>query len=67
MNGAFCSGRGRRLDPVNVGFVSQGPDAERVGTKYDTSARGGSNRGHAFGITLAPAEKEALLEYLKTL
>lgn len=54
-------------DPVSVGFVSQGPEAERVGTRYDTTARAGSNQGHAFGTDLAPADKDALIEYLKTL
>jgi len=52
-------------DPVNVGFVSQGAEAQRVGTKHDTGERAGSNRGHAFGTNLPPAEKDALIEYLK--
>jgi mono/diheme cytochrome c family protein len=54
-------------DPTHVGFVSQGPEAERVGTRLDTRTRGGSNRGHEFGTALQLAEKDALLEYLKTL
>jgi len=54
-------------DPVNVGFVSRGPEAERVGTKHDTSERAGGNQGHAFGTTLPQAAKDALIEYLKTL
>jgi len=54
-------------DPVNVGFVSRGAEAERVGTKYDTRARAGSNEGHAFGTGLPPTDKDALIEYLKTL
>ncbi len=52
---------------MNVGFVSRGAEAERVGTKYDTRARAGSNEGHAFGTALPPADKDALIEYLKTL
>jgi mono/diheme cytochrome c family protein len=54
-------------DPVKVGFVSAGPQAERVGTRHDVSMRGGGNQGHTFGTSLPAAEKEALLEYLKTL
>jgi len=53
-------------DPVNLGFVSQGDEAKRVGTRYDTSERAAGNQGHAFGTTLPPAEKDALIEYLKT-
>jgi mono/diheme cytochrome c family protein len=54
-------------DPIRVGFVSQGPDAERVGTKLDVNLKGGGNQGHEFGTNLTPEEKEALVEYLKTL
>ena len=43
------------------------PDAERVGTKFDTSALANGNGGHVFGTTLPAAEKESLIEYLKTL
>ena len=55
------------VDAVRVGFVSTGPEAERVGTAYDTSAPGNSNAGHAYGTTLPADDKRALLEYLKTL
>ncbi len=54
-------------DPVNVGFVTQGTEAQRVGSKFDVSERGSSNQGHDFGTGLSPADKDALLEYLKTL
>jgi mono/diheme cytochrome c family protein len=54
-------------DPVKVGFVSSGPDAERTGFKYDTRLPGNSNRGHAWGADLPADSKRALLEYLKTL
>ena len=54
-------------DPVNVGFVTQGAEAERVGTKHDASQRGGRNMGHVFGTNLSAADKDALIEYLKTL
>lgn len=49
-----------------MGFVSTGPDAERVGFRFDTQLRGNSNAGHLYGTQLPPAEKEAILEYLKT-
>ena len=54
-------------DPENVGFVTQGPQAERVGTKYDVSARSNGNQGHEFGTNLSARDKDALIEYLKTL
>jgi len=54
-------------DPRNVGFVSQGAEAERVGTKHDTSLRANSSAGHEFGTGLPGDAKDALLEYLKTL
>lgn len=34
---------------------------------YDTGREGHSNQGHDFGTELAPADKLALIEYLKTL
>jgi mono/diheme cytochrome c family protein len=54
-------------DYANVGFVSSGPEAERAGFRYDTSVRGNGNGGHVYGTNLSPAEKTALLEFLKTL
>jgi hypothetical protein len=54
------------FEPRDVGFVSQGPQAERAGYRYDTSVRGNSNEGHLYGTDLSPADKDALLEYLKT-
>ena len=54
-------------DPQNVGFVSQGPEAQRIGTKYDVSERASGNQGHEFGVNLSAAEKDALIEYLKSL
>ena len=55
------------FDPATVGFVSEGPQAERFGTRLDTSEPGNSNQGHLYGTDLAPEEKAALVEYLKTL
>ena len=54
-------------DPANVGFVTQGPAAERIGTKYDVSERASGNQGHEYGTNLSPQEKDGLIEYLKTL
>ena len=54
-------------DPVNVGFVATGPEAERLGFKLDTTGRGNGNQGHTYGVNLSPDDKNALLEYLKTL
>jgi hypothetical protein len=55
------------IDPVKVGFISDGEDARRTGTLYDTSRPGNSNAGHTYGTTLPADAKVALLEYLKTL
>lgn len=54
-------------DPLKVGFVSEGPEAQRIGFEYDTSLPGNSNQGHTFGTQLPPEEKQALIEFLKTL
>jgi RoxA-like, cytochrome c-like len=56
-------------DFKDVGFVSSGDDAKKHGWHFDTSLAGNGNGGHdgaAYGTTLAPAEKDALIEYLKT-
>ena len=56
-------------DFANLGFVTSGPDAERRGWRYDTSRPGNGNKGHegaAYGTTLSPELRRALLEYLKT-
>jgi hypothetical protein len=53
-------------DPVNVGFVSSGPEPQRLGTFYDTSKPGNDNGGHRYGTDLAAESKRALIEYLKT-
>ena len=53
------------LDPVRVGFVSEGAEASRVGTRYDTTLPGNSNAGHRYGTTLPADAKRALLEVPK--
>lgn len=55
------------FDQVKIGFVTDSPEAQRVGTRLDTASKGGGNQGHEFGTSLSVAEKEALVEYLKTL
>jgi cytochrome c2 len=54
-------------DPANVGFVSEGSEAERLGFEYDTTLPGNGNEGHTYGTDLSPEERRALIEYLKTL
>lgn len=54
-------------DQSKVGFVTSGLEAERIGTRYDVSQRGSGNQGHTYGTELQQKEKEALVEYLKTL
>jgi hypothetical protein len=55
-------------DTKNLGFVS---DVAEAGGRnfylFDTKAKGNSNSGHLYGIELSDADKDALLEYLKTL
>ena len=55
------------FDATKVGFLSEGAEAERVGTPYDTSMPGNSRAGHLYGTELSPDSKRALLEFLKTL
>jgi mono/diheme cytochrome c family protein len=53
-------------DAANVGFVSNG-EAQQVGTRFDTTLRSNGNGGHVFGTALSDADKEVLIEYLKSL
>jgi len=55
------------FDPQRVGFVTDGDEARRVGTRMDVAEKGSGNRGHEFGTGLPAADKDALVEYLKTL
>jgi hypothetical protein len=55
-------------DQKNVGFVSD--VSEENGYRYflyDTSVKGNANTGHLYGVELPPEQKEALVEYIKTL
>jgi hypothetical protein len=57
-------------DPQNVGFVSNVPEQDgQHFFAFDTTQRGNGNAGHegeAYGTNLSIAQKNALLEYLKT-
>jgi hypothetical protein len=53
-------------DPEKVGFISDGPEAEQAGFRYDITVTGNGNGGHTYGTELSPEEKAALIEYLKT-
>jgi mono/diheme cytochrome c family protein len=54
-------------DPVNVGFDTQSADARQAGFLFDVSLKGNGNGGHLYGTTLQPPDKDALVEYMKTL
>ena len=54
-------------DPARVGFITEGPAAQKAGTSIDTSQPGNSNAGHTYGTSLPADSKRALIEYLKTL
>lgn len=56
------------FDPVDIGFVSDVPsEGSRRHFELDTSLPGNGNGGHEFGTDLGADEKDALVEYLKTL
>ena len=55
-------------DPVNVGFVYNVPRAfGRSFFRQDRAVKGNDNGGHLYGTQLSPQEKNALIEYMKTL
>jgi hypothetical protein len=57
-------------DRKRVGFIHEGQEAKRDGFHYDTAIEGNSNAGHEgknYGTALPLQEKQALVEYLKTL
>jgi mono/diheme cytochrome c family protein len=56
------------LDSQNVGFIStEASDMGRQFLPYSVGKEGNSNSGHLYGIALSVPDKNALLEYLKTL
>jgi len=60
---------GPAYDIVNVGLAAQQTRLNISMHTTDCAARnsGDSRCGHEFGARLSPSEKQALLEYLKTL
>jgi hypothetical protein len=54
-------------DPAQMGFISDGPDAQKVGFLVDTKIPGNSNQGHNYGVSLTDKEKNDLIEFMKTL
>ena len=55
-------------DQDRAGFVADvGSEAGRTFTRFDVNVRGNGNQGHEFGLALSPAEKDALVEYMKGL
>ncbi|MFO0448706.1 MAG: di-heme-cytochrome C peroxidase [Pseudomonadota bacterium] len=57
----------REFDPVHVGF-SGSSDAPGNTMTFSTSERGNSNAGHDYGnARLTPAQRRALVEYMKSL
>jgi len=62
-HGEFMVGS-RELDPVTVGFKSEGYD----GFKFNTDIRGNRNTGHEYGACkMTDPDRWALIEYLKSL
>jgi hypothetical protein len=55
------------FDQKGVGFVSEGCDGmDGRAFVYDTTRPGNGNGGHRYGTDLTPADKDAIVEYLKT-
>ena len=67
----FCRG-GDDYDWQRMGFVAtlgqrDGKDDCPTSFLYDTGVKGNSNGGHPFGTTLSDSDKDALIEFMKTL
>jgi len=54
-------------DPDHVGFISEGPEAAKVGFQMDTNILGNGNQGHLYGVNLSETQKHDLIEFMKTL
>ena len=55
------------FDRENVGFISNVSEMEgRRFFMFDTSLRGNSPAGHLYGVDISAADKNALIEFLKT-
>jgi hypothetical protein len=57
------------INAADLGFVSTAAEepGRRKFRRYDTTRPGNSNAGHLYATGLSRADKDALLEYLKTL
>lgn len=55
------------IDRERLGFIAEGRAAEARGFRFDTRLKGNGKEGHAYGVDLPPDDKNALIEYLKTL
>lgn len=56
------------FDQANVGFVSELPlGPGKPFFRFDTRLRGNGNGGHSYGTDLSDQQKDALIEYMKTL
>ena len=68
----FCRG-GELYDWENLGYfaapvvAANGRDLCPGGFRYNILVSGNSNKGHLYGTTLSDADKNALIEFLKTL
>lgn len=56
-----------QYDYVNVGWKYTSSDKQYTRSTYNTTLKGYSNSGHTFGDKLTTMEREAVIEYLKTL
>jgi mono/diheme cytochrome c family protein len=55
-------------DKTKLGFVSDVAKTKaQKFFEFDTAEKGNSNAGHDYGTDLSPADKAALIEYMKTL
>lgn len=59
--------RARSFDPVRVGIDVSPPKSGEKVFVFDTSKRGNLRTGHEYGTTLSAADKDAIVEYLKSL
>ena len=48
-------------------IAANGRDLCPGGFRYNTLVSGNSNKGHLYGTTLSDADKDALIEFMKTL
>ena len=55
------------FDPDNVGYRYSEAAAGASAFRYDTTVLGNGNEGHTYGTALTDAQKDALVEYMKTL